>query len=178
LRNQPLDESKVTVKSTYSDTHKGTRKDTVSSVSLFSGANNKKLGILGGAAAVIALVVVIGFYATTMSPTDTITSSAINTTPQQLSINVDETSYNSADIIAVSGSTKHANGNSIELSIENTGGVIIWKEFVKIKNYGTDDGKFSTLVIAGGDGWDSNGTYILSAHYDGLENKIKFGFST
>ena len=49
----------------------------------------------------------------------------------------------------------------------------IWKEYGSIKN----NGKFSTLVIAGGYGWDSNGTYVLMAEYNDLENKTEFSFS-
>ena len=179
LKNQSLDEGGVDVSSITTVKSKDNVKSTLSeaatsSSSLFSGSNNKKLGILAGIAAAIALVVVVGFSASTMSITDMTTSSDVKPSLSLgLAINVDESSYKEADIISVSGSVKSVNGKSVELYIENTSGEKIWKEYVNIKN----DGKFSTLVIAGGYGWDSNGTYVLMVEYNDLENKTEFSFS-
>ena len=179
LKNQSLDGTEVDVSSVTTVKSKDSVKSTLSeatpsSSSLFSGSNNKKLGILAGIAAAIALVVVVGFSASTMSVTDMTTSSEVKPSLSLgLTINVDESSYKEADIISVSGSVKSVNGKSVELYIENTSGEKIWKEYVSIKN----DGKFSTLVIAGGYGWDSNGTYVLMAEYNELENKTEFSFS-
>jgi len=177
LKNQSLDGSEVSIKPNTivesKDNVKQTSQKTVSiSSSLFSGSNNKKLGILGGVAAAIALVVVVGFFAST-SPTDIITSNIISSPSQQIIVNIDESSYKNADIIFVSGSIESADGKSVELSIENTNGEKIWKEYVTIKN----DGQFSTMVIAGGFGWDGSGTYVLNAQHNEIEKKIKFSFS-
>ena len=177
LRNQSLDESEVDIKPRtvveLNDNVKPTGRETASSSSLFSGSNNKKLGILAGVAAAIALVVVVGFSAS-MSETGIITSSdIIPSSTQQIIMNVDESSYKNADIISVSGSIKSADGKTVELSIENTSGVKIWREDIDIKN----NGQFSTLVIAAGFGWDDSGTYVLKAQHNELENKIKFSFS-
>ena len=115
----------------------------------------------------------MGFSAST-GQTDMITvSDIIPSSTQKIIINVDESSYKNSDIISISGSMKSAVGESIELSIENTDGDKIWKEYINIKN----DGKFSTLVIAGGFGWDDSGTYVLKAQHNELENKVKFSFS-
>ena len=78
-----------------------------------------------------------------------------------------------ADIISVSGSIKSVDGKSVEISIENTSGDKIWREYIDIKN----NGQFSTLIIAGGFGWDGSGTYVLKAQHSELENEIKFNFS-
>jgi hypothetical protein len=178
LRNQSLDGSEVNIKSRtvteLNDSVKPTgRETTLSSSSLFSGSNNKKLGILAGVAAAIALVVVVGFSAST-GQTDIITSSdIIPSSTQQIIINVDESSYKKADIISVSGSIESADGKTVELVIENTNGVKIWRENIDIKN----NGQFSTLVIAAGFGWDGSGTYVLKAQHNEQENKIKFSFS-
>ena len=177
LRNQSLDESEVDIKPRtvveLNDNVKPTGRETASSSSLFSGSNNKKLGILAGVAAAIALVVVVGFSAS-MSETGIITSSdIIPSSTQQIIMNVDESSYKNADIISVSGSIKSADGKTVELSIENTSGVKIWREDIDIKN----NGQFSTLVIAAGFGWDDSGTYVLKAQHNELENKIKFSFN-
>ena len=177
LRNQPLDGSEVNIKSRtvveLKDNVKPTGRETTSSSSLFSGSNNKKLGILAGVAAAIALVVVVGFSASTDQIDITTVSDIIPSSTPQIIINVDGSSYKTADIISVSGSIKSTDGKSIELSIENTSGDKIWREYIDIKN----NGQFSTLIIAAGFGWDGSGTYVLKAQHNELENKIKFSFS-
>ena len=177
LRNQSLDGSEVNIKSRtvveLKDNVKPTGRETTSSSSLFSGSNNKKLGILAGVAAAIALVVVVGFSASTDQIDMTTVSDIIPSSTSQIIINVDGSSYKTADIISVSGSIKSADGKSVELSIENTSGDKIWREYIDIKN----NGQFSTLIIAAGFGWDGSGTYVLKAQHNELENKIKFSFS-
>ena len=170
LRNQPLDESEPQL------THKLAPKRSVSAdSSTFNFPNNKKLGITAGVAAAIALIVVAGFSMQTMDQTETSTSSeTITISNIPLAISADSTSYKKADIIAISGSLKSTSANSIELSIENTAGDKIWNEFVSIKN----NGKFSTLVIAGGGGWESNGVYTLKGKQGNLQNELEFNFST
>ena len=177
LRNQSLDGSEVNIKSRtiveLKDNVKPTGRETTSSSSLFSGSNNKKLGILAGVAAAIAIVVVVGFSASTDQIDITTVSDIIPSSTSQIIINVDGSSYKTADIISVSGSIKSADGKSVELSIENTSGDKIWREYIDIKN----NGQFSTLIIAAGFGWDDSGTYVLKAQHNELENKIKFSFS-
>ncbi len=177
LRNQSLDGSEVNIKSRtvveLKDNVKPTGRETTSSSSLFSGSNNKKLGILAGVAAVIAIVVVVGFSASTDQIDITAVSDIIPSSTPQIIINVDGSSYKTADIISISGSIKSADGKSVELSIENTSGDKIWREYIDIKN----NGQFSTLIIAAGFGWDGSGTYVLKAQHNELENKIKFSFS-
>ena len=89
-------------------------------------------------------------------------------------INTDSKSYKKADIISISGSLKSSSANTVELSIENTAGNKIWNEFVGVKN----SGKFSTLVIAGGGGWESDGAYTLKAQQGNTQNELEFNFST
>ena len=177
LRNQLLDESEVNIKSRtiveLKDNVKPTGRETTSSSSLFSGSNNKKLGILAGVAAAIAIAVVVGFSASTDQIDITSVTDIIPSSTSQIIINVDGSSYKTADIISISGSIKSADGKSVELSIENTSGDKIWREYIDIKN----NGQFSTLIIAAGFGWDDSGTYVLKAQHNELENKIKFSFS-
>ena len=131
----------------------------------FSFSSNKKLGILAGVVAAIAIIVIVGFTGTT----DSVVSTTIT---EPLLVNVDQTTYQRADIISISGNSKSASTQSVELSIENTNGVKIWNENINLKN----DGKFSTLVIAGGGGWENDGTYTLKAEQGDLANKIEFKF--
>ena len=149
LKNQPLEkplhgkqpdvksklQPKITVESSAPKTN---------SASSFS--SNKKFGILGGAAAAIAIIA------------------------------VDQNKYQRADIISISGDTGSSNG-IITLSIEDVNGIKIWNENIKPKS----DGNFSTLVIAGGGGWENNGAYTLKAvakdtSGDSLQTEIKFQF--
>ena len=178
LKNQSIGDSEIILKPKTvvepDDNVKPTeQKITLSTSSLFSGSNNKKLGILAGVAAAIALVVVIGF-STSMDLTDVTTANIIPSSNQQLIINIDESSYTTADIISISGSIKSTDVTSVELSIENITGDKIWREYVNVKN----DGQFSTLIIAGGFGWDDSGAYVLKAQHDNLEDNIKFSFNT
>jgi len=168
LKNQPLDKS---LSHKRSETKiKLQPKPTLSSPDLknnftFSFSSNKKLGILGGVAAAIAIIVIVGFTAIN-TPIDSIVSS---TSSNPLLVNIDQTTYQRADIISISGDTNFYT-KSVELSIENTNGLKIWKEVIDPKN----DGQFSTLIIAGGGGWENNGVYTLKAVQDDLANEIEF----
>jgi len=168
LKNQPLDKS---LSRKQPDTKiKLQPKPTLSSPNLknnftFNFSSNKKLGILGGVAAAIAIIVIMGFTAIN-TPIDSIVSS---TASNPLLVDIDQTTYQRADIISISGDT-NSYTKSVELSIENTNGVKIWKEIINPKN----DGQFSTLIIAGGGGWENNGVYTLKAVQDDLASEIEF----
>ena len=172
LKNQPFDKSlssqrsvtkiKLQSKPTTSSS------DSKSNVAV-SFSPNKKLGVLAGVVAAIAIIVIVGFSAT--NQTDII-DSTLTSISEPLLVNVDQTTYQRADIISISGNSKSASTHLVELSIENTNGVKIWNENINLKN----DGEFSTLVIAGGGGWENDGTYTLKAEQGDLVNKIEFKF--
>ena len=172
LKNQPFDKSlssqrpvtkiKLQSKPTTSSS------DSKSNVAV-SFSPNKKIGVLAGVVAAIAIIVIVGFSAT--NQTDII-DSTVSSISEPLLVNVDQTTYQRADIISISDNSKSASTQSVELSIENTNGVKIWNENINLKN----DGKFSTLIIAGGGGWENDGTYTLKAEQGDLANKIEFKF--
>jgi len=170
LKNQPLDKS---LSRKQPDTKIKLRSKPTASSSdspsnfTFNFSSSKNIGILGGggAAAVIAIIVLVGFPAIN-TPFDSVTSSTAN---NPLLVNVDQTTYQRADIISISGDT-NSYTESVELSIENTNGVKIWKEIINPKN----DGQFSTLIIAGGGGWENNGVYTLKAVQNDLASEIEF----
>jgi len=168
LKNQPLDKS---LSRKQPDTKiKLQPKPTLSSPDLknnftFNFSSNKKLGILGGVAAAIAIIVIVGFTAINTPIDSTLSSTASN----PLLVNIDQTTYQRADIISISGDT-NSYTKSVELSIENTNGLKIWKEIINPKN----DGQFSTLIIAGGGGWENNGVYTLKAVQNDLASEIEF----
>ena len=140
----------------------------------FSFSSNKKFSILGGAAAAIAIIAVLGF--TSISQDGAVDSVLSSTSNNPLLITVDQNKYQRADIISISGDTSSSNG-MITLSIEDVNGIKIWNENIKSKS----DGNFSTLVIAGGGGWENNGAYTLKAiakdtSGDSQQAEIKFQF--
>ena len=177
LKNQPLEKplhrkqpdikSKLQQKPTVESSDPKTN-------SAFSFSSNKKFGILGGAVAVIAIIAVLGFSSINQDGgIDYVPSSTPN---NPLLITVDQNKYQRADIISISGDTGSSNG-MITLSIEDANGIKIWNENIKPKS----DGNFSTLVIAGGGGWENNGAYTLKAvtkdtSGDSMQAKIKFQF--
>ena len=171
LKNQPLETSssrkKPDARIKLQTKPKRIDSDSPSSFT-FNFSSSKNIGILGGggAAAVIAIIVLVGFPAN-----DVTDSSLISTSNNPLLITVDQTQYQSADIISISGDTA-SDRESITLSIENTNGVKIWRESVEPKT----NGGFSTLVIAGGGGWENGGSYTLKAVQNDLVKEIKFRF--
>ena len=164
LKNQPLDktlphqqtDTKLQLQSEPNANILDSTNDLVSSFS-----SNKKLGIFVGVAAAIAIIAIVGFTATDY------TSNSILSQP--LLVNVDKTTYQRADIISITGDAL-SNAESVQLSIENTSGVKIWNEIINPKN----NGKFSTLVIAGGGGWENDGVYTLKVMQDDLVEEIEF----
>ena len=177
LKNQPLDKSlprkqpdtkiKLQSKPTTSslDSAKVVIQQQMSqAVGSSTFSSNKKLGIFGGVGAAAAIAIIM--YATLSSGGfgDGTTGSAVS-----LLVNVDQTTYQRADIISISGDA-NSYTKSVELSIENTNGVKIWKEIINPKN----NGQFSTLIIAGGGGWENNGVYTLKAVQDDLASEIEF----
>jgi len=87
-------------------------------------------------------------------------------------VNVDQTTYKIADIISITGDAV-SYAESVELSIENSNGIKIWDEIINPKN----NGQFSTLVIAGGGGWENDGVYTLKVVQDDLTNQTEFKVS-
>ena len=169
LKNQPLDkptshkqpDTKIKLQP-KPITSSGPKSDSASNFS-----SNKKIGTLAGVAAAVAIIVIAGFTLT--NQTDT-TDSVIATTTDPLSINVDQSTYQKADIISISG-VSSSNAEPVELSIENTNGIKIWNEIINPMH-----GEFSTLVIAGGGGWENGGVYTLKVKQDDSANKIEFKF--
>ena len=169
LKNQPLDGSSSPRQSTTKI--KLHAKPTTSSSSKSDSApnfsSNKKMAMFGGVAAAIAIIVIAGFAVT--NQTDT-TNFVPSTTTDPISVSVDQSTYQKADIISISG-VSSSNAEPVELSIENTNGMKIWNEIINPMH-----GEFSTLVIAGGGGWENEGTYTLKVEQSDSSNKIEFKF--
>ena len=177
LKNQPLDKSlsrkqpdtKIKLQSKHTTSSLDSARVVIqqqmsqaAGTSTFS--SNKKLGVFGGVGAAAAIAIIMFATLSSGGFGDATTGSAVS-----LLVNVDQTTYQRADIISISGDT-NSYTKSVELSIENTNGVKIWKEIINPKN----DGQFSTLIIAGGGGWENNGVYTLKAVQDDLVSEIEF----
>jgi len=119
----------------------------------------------------LSIILIVGVSQSGISDIPTQTTQSTQTT-MILVINTDVSSYELADIISISGNSDPSLGNTIELSIENADGNIIWTEDVKIKSSGI----YSTLVIAGGIGWEKSGQYSLKAEHGSEQNQLSFNF--
>jgi hypothetical protein len=133
-------------------------------------SKNTKL-VIGMGGVMMAIIIVIG-----LSLTGTFNAGYDNTqkNPEAsvaLSIQTDLSTYQKGDIISISGRSNSL-GN-IDLSIENQQGQLVWSEQITTKN----DGKFSTLVIAGGTGWEKSGTFIIKAKSNSETKSSTFSFT-
>ena len=137
----------------------------------FDLSSNKKI-LLGAGAIILAIILVytVGIaYDGTQIPYDSDTKSD---TLQEFSLETDESSYETSDIISISGQILSSSSGTVRLLIENENSKLIWAENLNIKN----DGNFSTLLIAGGTGWENSGKYTLNAEHEELSNQISFDF--
>ena len=88
--------------------HKTVDSDSQSNTT-FNFSSNKRMGILAGAAAAIAIIVIVGFTTISQDDTNSIISS---TSSNPLLITVDQSKYQRADIISISGDAISYNKSS------------------------------------------------------------------
>jgi len=88
------------------------------------------------------------------------------------SLQIDNSKYDASDIISISGKTSSSSTGTVRLFIENEKNKLIWAEIVNLKN----NGEFSTLLIAGGIGWENSGKYFLNVEHNDFTKKISFDF--
>lgn len=128
--------------------------------------------MLGIGAAALAIIVIVGVGSTGISDyqSSTVTKPNTNTQVTGVLLETDSSSYQKKDIISING--KFEKPGAVYLSIENQEGKLIWSEQLKTKS----DGKFSTLVIAAGAGWEKSGTFTLKADNNSEIQTKKFSF--
>ncbi|GBL40853.1 hypothetical protein LBMAG54_13760 [Nitrosopumilaceae archaeon] len=122
--------------------------------------NTKMLLGIGGA--ILAIIVIIGASFSGISYIESDDPKIPIDSSSTLLIQTDLDAYQKGDIISISGTSNAA--GKINLSIENQDGKLVWSEQISVKN----DGKFSTLAIAGGPGWDKPGTFTIK-----VENNLE-----
>lgn len=143
----PLKQNLETSQTTYSRTMK-------------SKSKNTKI-LLGIGGAILAIIIIIGASFSGISYIKSDDSQIPVDSPSFL-IQTDLPTYQKGDIISISGASNTS--GKINLSIENPNGQLVWSEQISVKS----NGKFSTLAIAGGPGWDKSGTFTIKA-----ENNLK-----
>ena len=126
-------------------------------------SNNTKMG-LGIGGALLAIIVIIGISLSGISPIEFDRSQITGDSSSTLSIQTDLPTYQKGDIISISGTS--TTSGKLNLSIENQEGQLVWSEQISAKS----DGRFSTLAIAGGSGWDQSGTFTIKVE-NHLETK-------
>ncbi|CDI05356.1 hypothetical protein [Candidatus Nitrosotenuis uzonensis] len=87
-------------------------------------------------------------------------------------LELDQKSYYRGDIISISGRVSVPT-SVVSLGIFNTQNQPVWTETVNVD----ENGEYSTLVIAGGDGWEQAGTYAVTANYVGTQDQANFSFN-
>jgi len=128
-----------------------------------SRAKNTKI-MVGISAVVLVIIIAVGVSFSGMSDNISKIDSPNNSVPVSLSIQTDLSSYSKKDLISISGISDTS--GSVNLSIVNQNNKVVWAEQVSLKN----NGRYSTLAIAGGPGWESSGTYTIKVD-NGVETK-------
>lgn len=129
--------------------------------------NSKMLFGIGGGIALAIIVIVAASFSGSSDVSPNITTPI--SSPDSLSIQTDLSSYHEKDLIAING-TSNISG-SVNLSIKNQNNELVWTEHISTR----DNGKFSTLAIAGGAGWESSGDYTIKV--DNGKETISNSFS-
>jgi len=123
-----------------------------------SNSKNSKLMLgIGG----VALVIIIAVAASISGVSDVPPTTSIL---GGFYIQTDLSSYDHKDIISISGESDTS--GIVNLSIENKNNELVWAEQVSIKS----DGRYTTLAIAAGSGWENSGTYTIKVD-NGVETK-------
>ena len=133
-----------------------------------SNKNSKLFLGFGG----IAVVIIVAAVLLVSNNVDSPPSNIVSEIEIELSIQTDLSTYTKSDLISINGISQ--NSNVVNLSILNPNNDLVWAEQVSVKS----DGRYSTLAIADGEGWENSGTYNIKVE-DGLTTKsLKFSFSS
>ena len=139
-----------------------------SSSSNFNLKNSKLFLGFGG----VALIIIIAAAILLSNNTDSFSSNPESPLNVTLSVNTDLNSYAKTDLISINGVSN--NTKIVNLSIINQNNELVWAEQVSVKN----DGRYSTLAIADGSGWEISGTYTLKVGNGSEIKSITFLFNS
>jgi hypothetical protein len=135
--------------------------------------NSKMIFGIGGIVLAIIIIYAISFSGISITPSTVETSvvESDDSVSDTLSVKTDFSSYNKKDIIAINGVSNTS--GTVNLSIETSNGKLVWTEQVSLKS----DGRYSTLVIAGGPGWENSGTYTIKVDNGNETKSNTFSFT-
>ena len=142
---------------------------TSSSSSFFSSKKRKR--VLG-----LSIIIILGISIAAATATLTITEPGtidpvVPPISDTLSVQTDLPSYAHKDLISISG-TSNTDG-FVNLIVENSNYETVWQEQLSLKN----NRGFSTLIIAGGSGWENSGIYTLTVENDTGSTFVTFSFT-
>lgn len=131
--------------------------------SSYSKSKNKKMMLIVAGIALVIITAVAVSFSDVIDDTPKITSPT-NNVSLSFYIQTDLASYGNKDLISISGMSDTT--GTVNLSIENQNNQLVWTEQLSLKS----DGRFSTLAIAGGSGWENSGTYTIKVD-NGMETE-------
>ena len=88
-----------------------------------------------------------------------------------LLIRTDQPSYQRGDIISISGSSPDS--GTINIAIANHNNQQVWSDSVAVRG----SGEYSSLAIAGGDGWEESGVFAIIARSGSESASSTFSFA-
>jgi hypothetical protein len=135
-------------------------------------SNKKIIYSLGTIVLAVILIAIVAIEYDGIQVISNGTPSSTTKPDLPITLESDESSYETSDIVSISGKIASPINEVVRVSIENEQGKLIWAENLDLKN----NGEFSTLALAGGIGWEKSGEYILMAEHDNLIEKISFNF--
>ena len=167
IHTQPIEKKPIIPNVVIPETPSFQKKQTIRQRT--SNSKNQKtiMGIAG-----VTLIIIVAVAVSFSGPSDVTpkVDTPKNLIPVTLSIQSDLSSYNKKDLISISG-TSNTSG-TVNLSIENPKNELVWAEQVSLKS----NGEYSTLLIAGGKGWESSGTYTIKVDNGEETKSITFSF--
>ena len=132
--------------------------------------NSKIMFGVGGVVLAIIIAIAVSFTGVIDTPPATKVETP-TTVSTSLSVQTDVSSYSKKDLISISGASDTS--GTVNLSITNQSNELVWSEKVSIKN----DGRYSTLAIAGGPGWENSGTYTIKVDNGSETKSSAFSFT-
>lgn len=134
-----------------------------------AGPRNNRTLIIAVAAAAVALAITAA--ASTMFVGDSGPAVVVEPIPDSF-VTQDSDAYETGDFIVIEGSSDYPPGDTVRLHILDSAGRQIWSEEVTVKT----DGSYSTLVLAGGEGWTS-GMHTIEAVHGADEYRSEYSFT-
>ena len=134
-----------------------------------AGPRSNRTLIIVVAAAAVALAITAA--ASTMFMGDSGPTVTVDPVPDNF-VTQDSDAYGTGDFIVIEGSSDYPPGDTMQLHILDSAGRQIWSEEVTVKT----DGSYSTLVLAGGDGW-TPGTHTIEAVHGADEYRSEYSFT-